>query len=79
MNQARKEGLNKNNACISSVSKRFRPIMLSSVTTIMGLLPLALSGSELFAPMAVALMCGLIVSTILTMIVVPVMYNVIEK
>ncbi len=79
MNQARKEGMSITNACIDSVGKRFRPIILSSVTTIMGLLPLAVSGSDLFAPMAVALMCGLIVSTMLTMVVVPVMYSVIEK
>ena len=79
INQAKKEGMSTRDACLDSVSKRFRPIILSSVTTIMGLFPLALSGSELFAPMAVALMCGLIVSTMLTIIVVPVMYSLIEK
>lgn len=66
-------------ACINSVEKRFRPIMLSTITTIIGLVPLALSNSSFFTPMAVALMGGLMVSTLLTLIVIPVAYYIIEK
>ena len=66
-------------ACINSVEKRFRPIMLSTITTIIGLVPLALSNSSFFTPMAVALMGGLMVSTLLTLIVIPVTYYIIEK
>jgi len=71
---AKKQGYTSKEACLNAVSLRFRPIMLSAITTVMGLLPLAASKSELFSPMAIALMSGLIVSTFLTMIVIPVIY-----
>lgn len=60
--------------CVSAMNRRFKPIMLSSITTIIGLVPLALSGSSFFTPMAVALMGGLLVSTLLTLIVIPLIY-----
>lgn len=60
--------------CISAMNRRFKPIMLSSITTIIGLVPLAFSGSSFFTPMAVALMGGLMVSTLLTLIVIPLIY-----
>lgn len=66
-------------ACVNSVEKRFRPIMLSTITTIIGLVPLALSNSSFFTPMAVALMGGLMISTLLTLIVIPVIYYMVEK
>jgi multidrug efflux pump subunit AcrB len=66
-------------ACIDSVEKRFRPIMLSTITTVIGLVPLATSGSSFFTPMALALMGGLLVSTVLTLIVIPLIYYSIEK
>lgn len=62
-------------ACIDAVQQRFRPIMLSTITTIIGLIPLAVGKSDLFKPMAVALMSGLIVSTVLTLIIIPVIYS----
>lgn len=52
--------------------------MLSTVTTVMGLVPLVISGSTLFEPMSVSLMSGLLVSTLLTLIVVPVVFVIIE-
>lgn len=61
-------------ACIEAVGKRFRPIVLSTVTTIIGLTPLLFSKSELFRPMAVTLMSGLMVSTVLTLIIIPTTY-----
>jgi len=78
INDARKKGYSIDDACVDSVDKRFNAIILSAVTTIMGLVPLAISGSSLFAPMAVSLMSGLIVSTFLTMVVIPVMYSLVE-
>ncbi|MDP3387140.1 MAG: efflux RND transporter permease subunit [Eubacteriales bacterium] len=75
INTAIKEGDSVIESCISSLNRRFRPIMLSTITTIIGLLPLALSGSSFFTPMAVTLMSGLFVSTFFTMIVIPTMYN----
>jgi len=78
INDARKEGHEIDEACVDAVGKRFNAIILSAATTVMGLFPLAISGSSLFAPMAVSLMAGLIVSTFLTMVVIPVIYSLIE-
>lgn len=78
INDARKSGDTIDEACVDAVNKRFNAIILSSMTTILGLLPLAVSGSDLFAPMAVSLMSGLAVSTFLTLVVIPVMYSLFE-
>lgn len=74
INQAREEGLATEDACLNAVGMRFRPIILTAATALLGLLPLAVSGSELFSPMAIALMSGLLVSTLLTLVVIPVVY-----
>lgn len=79
INRARKQGMLVKQACINSVQKRFRPIMLSTITTIMGLVPLAFSGSSFFTPMAVTLMCGLAISTIFTLVIIPTLYNLLIK
>lgn len=78
INESRDNGMTINDACKDAVSKRFNPIILSAATTVMGLLPLAISGGNLFKPMAISLMAGLIVSTFLTMVVIPVIYSLIE-
>lgn len=74
INMERSEGKSVKIACIDAVEKRFRPIMLTTITTVIGLVPLALSGSALFVPMSVALMSGLMVSTLLTLIIIPMVY-----
>ncbi|SET15093.1 Multidrug efflux pump subunit AcrB [Natronincola peptidivorans] len=78
INDARKEGYTIEEACLDAIDKRLNAIILTATTTVMGLTPLALSGSSLFSPMAIALMFGLIVSTFLTMIIIPVVYSLIE-
>ncbi|MFZ5967425.1 MAG: efflux RND transporter permease subunit [Bacillota bacterium] len=78
INDARKQGCSIEEACIDAVDKRFNAIILSAATTVIGLVPLALSGSSLFGPMAIALMFGLTVSTFLTMVVIPVVYSIFE-
>jgi len=77
INEARNNGDDIQTACLDAVDKRFSAIILSAGTTVMGLVPLALSGSSLFAPMAVSLMSGLVVSTFLTMVIIPVMYSLV--
>ena len=60
---------------------RLRPIIMTTVTTVLGLLPMALGigrGSDLRAPLAIAVIGGLIVATALTLIVVPVVYQTVE-
>lgn len=79
INSYRKEERNLKNACLKAVGIRFRPIMLTTVTTVIGLVPLVFSGSDLFRPMAISLMCGLIVSTLLTLIVIPVAYYTVDQ
>lgn len=76
--EGRHEGLSIDEACIHAVSLRFRPIILSSVATITGLVPLALSNSTLFGPMSVTIIFGLASATFLTFIVVPVMYSLVN-
>lgn len=63
-------------------SQRFRPIIMTSLTTIFGLLPLAIglgTGAELTRPLAIAVITGLIASTFLTLFIIPVIYVLIEK
>ncbi len=79
INRGISSGVSIQDACLQSLDRRFRPIMLSTITTIMGLFPLALSGSSFFTPMAVTLMSGLFVSTFFTLIIIPTMYHSIFK
>ncbi len=77
INMKRREGMDVDQAAVSASVVRFRPIMLSTVTTVTGLLPLMFSNSELFKPMAVTLVFGLIVSTFLTLVFIPLAYSVV--
>jgi len=59
---------------------RFRPILMTTLTTVLGLLPLALgwgAGAELRAPLAIAIVGGLLSATVLTLLVVPVLYQLV--
>jgi HAE1 family hydrophobic/amphiphilic exporter-1 len=61
---------------------RLRPVLMTSLTTILGMLPLALSsgsGSELWKPMGIAVIGGLIFSTVVTLVIVPVVYAIFVK
>lgn len=78
INGERREGKNVEEACKDAVYKRFRPIMLTTITTVIGLIPLIYEGNPLFAPMSISLAGGLILSTLLTLVVIPVVYSIIE-
>lgn len=77
INSERAQGKMLEDACKEAASKRFRPVILTTVTTVIGLVPLAFSGSSLFGPMSIALMSGLIVSTLLTLVVIPVVFSIV--
>jgi multidrug efflux pump subunit AcrB len=62
-----------------AVSRRIRPILLTTATTVAGLLPLALSKSTLWPPLASAMISGLISSTLLTLVVVPALYRALMR
>lgn len=64
-------------ACIDAVYARFRPIILTSLTTILGLIPLLLTGGNFFRPLAITFMGGMVTSTILTIFLVPSVYYLI--
>ncbi len=73
-NQLRADGWNIRESIIESGQTRLLPILLTTMTTIGGLLPLTLSGSVMWSPMGWTIIGGLLVSTLLTLIVVPVLY-----
>lgn len=79
MNQKVKEGLSTQEAAEDGIKRRTRPILLTTVTTIMGLIPLMLSGSEMFAPMAIAIGSGLMFSTLITLLIIPILYGLIFR
>ncbi|NLA24069.1 MAG: efflux RND transporter permease subunit, partial [Bacteroidales bacterium] len=65
-----------------SGKSRLRPVLMTAFTTILGLLPMAIStgeGSEIWSPMGISVMGGLVFSTIITMIIVPVMYAIFSR
>lgn len=68
----RAEGQSAREAIINSATLRFRPIMLTAIAAILGMIPLM--GSVFWSPLAIAFSGGLLVATILTLIVLPVMY-----
>ncbi len=82
INQLRREGAPLRAAIIEAGQRRIRPIIMTSLTTILALLPLTLGfgeGAALRSPMALAVIGGLITSTILTLIVIPCVYLVLDQ
>ncbi|HEU4885263.1 MAG TPA: efflux RND transporter permease subunit [Longimicrobium sp.] len=80
-NQQREEGMGRREALLTSARVRLRPIIMTTVAMIFGMLPLALAlgeGSEQRAPMGRAVIGGLITSTLLTLFVVPVVYTLLD-
>jgi len=81
INQLRHKGKDKLTAIMEASESRFRPIIMTTMTTVLGLTPLALStgdGSELRAPLAITVMSGLLFATLLTLILIPVLYSLFD-
>ena len=68
-------GLSADRAVVSAAQKRLRPILLTTTTTVGGLMPLWIFGGPLWAPMAVTIIFGLLCATALTLGVVPLLYS----
>jgi len=82
MNQLRAKGMELHEAVIQGAKTRLRPILMTSLTTICGMFPLALglgSGSEMSFPLARAIIGGLGVSTVLTLLFLPVLYTILSE
>jgi len=81
INRLRENSVNLKPAIVQAGVTRLRPVLMTSLTTILGLLPLALGlgeSSELQVPLAVTVMSGLTFSTFLTLVVIPVIYSLID-
>lgn len=80
-NIMRKRGMGLEEAVLVSGRRRLRPVLMTAFTTIFGMLPLALmraSGSEVWRPLGVAMVGGLLVSTMVTLVLVPTLYTIFE-
>src|SRR6056297_1738891 len=82
INRLRADGIERTAAIIHAGSQRLRPILMTTLTTALGLFPMALGlgeGAEIRTPMAITVIGGLLVSMLLTLIVVPVVYTLLDR
>ncbi|MDD8057865.1 efflux RND transporter permease subunit [Shewanella metallivivens] len=82
INQLRQQGQEKLSAINDAAQSRLRPIMMTTLTTTLGLLPMAIGmgdGSEVRAPMAITVIFGLCMSTLLTLLVIPALYALFDR
>ena len=82
VNQARARGLERTQAIVEAGRARLRPILITKLTTILGLLPMALGigeGAEVRAPMAITVIGGVLLTTFLTLLVIPVVYATLDR
>ena len=82
VNQLREAGVAKREALVEGARSRLRPIVMTTLSTLFGFLPLALAfgeGAEVRSPMAITVIGGLLVSTLLTLLVIPVVYDLLDR
>jgi hydrophobic/amphiphilic exporter-1 (mainly G- bacteria), HAE1 family len=82
VNRLRRDGLPKDKALVRAGEIRLRPILMTTMTTVLGLTPMAFGlgeGAEIRTPMAIAVIAGLVSSTLLTLLVVPTIYSVLDR
>ena len=82
INQLKKRGMETRDAILQACIVRLRPVLITALTTIFGMLPMALStsaGSELRAPMAITVVGGLTATTFLTLFIIPIIYSLIDR
>ena len=78
LNHMREDGMSPSDAIVESVRTRIRPILMTAVTTVLGLLPLVLfpgAGSELYRGLGAVLLGGLVVSTVLPLVLIPALFS----
>jgi HAE1 family hydrophobic/amphiphilic exporter-1 len=81
-NRLRADGMKKVEALRKAAQVRLRPILMTTGTTVLGLLPMAVGhgeGSELRAPMALTVIGGLVCATALTLLIIPVVYTLLDR
>ena len=80
--QRRERGEDKNTAILNACPRRVRPVLMTALTTILGLVPMVFSGgegSEMMKPMGIVMMTGMVVSTIATLFITPVYYSLTDS
>ncbi len=82
INTLRRRGLSRDDAVVQAGTVRLRPILMTTATTVLGLTPMALGlgdGAEIRTPMAIAVISGLIASTVLTLLIIPTIYALLDR
>jgi HAE1 family hydrophobic/amphiphilic exporter-1 len=82
INQLRRRGLPRHEAIVTAGSVRLRPILMTTATTVLGLTPMAIGlgdGAEIRTPMAISVITGLLSSTVLTLLIIPTVYDVVDR
>lgn len=82
INQLRRRGTEAKQAILQACSVRLRPVLITAFTTILGMMPMALSiseGAEMRAPMAITVVGGLMATTLLTLFVIPIIYSLVNR
>lgn len=82
INQLKRRGVEKKEAILQACSVRLRPVLITAFTTILGMMPMALSvseGAEMRAPMAITVVGGLVATTFLTLFVIPIIYSFFDR
>jgi HAE1 family hydrophobic/amphiphilic exporter-1 len=82
INQLKRRGIAKKEAILQACSVRLRPVLITALTTILGMLPMALSvsqGAEMRAPMAITVVGGLVATTFLTLFIIPIIYSYFDR
>ncbi|RIV68986.1 efflux RND transporter permease subunit [Flagellimonas aequoris] len=72
-------GRTEQDAVIAACLQRFRPILLATFTTVLGLVPLYISGGEMWEGMAIGIMVGLLFGTVITLLFIPILYSTLFK
>jgi HAE1 family hydrophobic/amphiphilic exporter-1 len=82
MNQLKRRGVDRREAILQGAVTRLRPVLLTALATILGMIPMAVSksmGSEMRAPMAITIIGGLTATTFMTLFVIPIIYSLFER
>ena len=82
INTRRGRGEEKNEAILNACPRRVRPVMMTMLTTVLGLLPMAIGageGSEMMKPMAIVMITGMLISTVVTLLFTPVYYSLLDS
>jgi len=82
IDRQRRNGMSAHEAILTAARARLRPIIMTTITTLLGILPMAIGlgrGADLRAPLAIAIFGGLFTSTVLTLFVIPVAYDIVDQ